>query len=250
MRMWGEADTAATRGGVQAGVELGVAKSVEQSGEQAEVHAADEGGVLLGETVEGAVAQGHVGAFEAWLEAVSLQGGQHRVVKAGTLDLGTGCMAEVSTLLIGTAVQDGAGRFSGVLGLVESGGQQVPGQVVMTGGQRHCHRVLGAGVELGGPARPWSATATASLVDGVQKALLDEPVQVEGRCGAGGADGCSGGVAPHWLWLAHHVLVEPAAGGLVESGDGRDAPVQGFCPYLCHHRSLSPTLIDKIYWRF
>jgi hypothetical protein len=65
------------------------------------------------------------------------------------------------------------------------------------------------------------------LVDHVEQAIVDQPVEMERRGGARQLQRGGSIVATHRFGLAHHVVVQPAAGRLAECGDRRDLGVPG-----------------------
>ncbi|MGQ0776821.1 MAG: hypothetical protein ACT4NY_20785 [Pseudonocardiales bacterium] len=93
-------------GGVQVGGEPDGGQAVEEPVEQAQVHSADEFGVLLSQDVEGAVGEDDVVAFDARFEAVFLEYPQRGVPGvAVTVGVARG-FPEFSAQLIGTLVED------------------------------------------------------------------------------------------------------------------------------------------------
>jgi hypothetical protein len=87
--------------------------------------------------------------------------------------------------------------------------------------------LIRAPVQLGRASRARAGAAGAALVGHVEQGLVYQPVEMKRRGRARQLKRGGSVVATDRFGLARHVVVEPAAGRLVECGDRRDLVLPG-----------------------
>ena len=210
--------------------------AVQHPFEQAQVHAADQVGVLGRQGVERAVAQGGAVPVGPRLEALLVQDAPHHL-PPGRAGGRAGLLAEGSAPPVGAGLQGAPRSHPGFLRFDERPGEQVAGQVVLPVRERDRHGGRGAPVELGRPTRTRSRPAGSALEHHVHQSVRDEPVQVESGRAACDARGRRGLVAAHRVRAAGHVVVQPAPRRLRQGGDSSHLRIT----VGSHGGSLKPT---------
>jgi hypothetical protein len=204
--------------GVEHGLDGRVAVEVAGQGlEHGVVGAADQLAVVGRDAVKGAVAEpdGAVGVVVGFVAAVGqglVEGGKDLVGVAAGRGVAGRLGGELGAQGGGGAVEGGLGGAGGV-GL-DGAGEQLGQGGVVAGGEAEFELAGGADVVLGRAAGAWPSAVAASLVAGLEQAVVDE---VNERLEAVGAAGvyAAGDVAAAWHpRYQAHVRVEHWANAL------------------------------------
>jgi hypothetical protein len=208
---------------LEARIEIIDLKTIDDAAEKLEVHPADQLGVVLGQRVERAIGQSHVLAVPAWFISAVSQHSQYRV-EGGALTWPRASVfasppSERCAEVVGGGLERLANRGLVALCGGEGFGKKPSGELVIA--LREADRQLSSStpVELRGPTRPRSpSTRRPRVVDG-EKAVVNQPIEVELGDVMGNPYAGGGLFSIHRSLLGDHEAVEGAPDRVAESGD-------------------------------